>query len=362
MQLGVFFEPCSRLAARRSTLGPRHSLVLEEPPLACADPRPLSAGLDPRLKAALRTADTEERLQSAVAATVASAIRLSDHRRFVQDLDDAWLVTKAFRRDGTSEIVTMTTAIRDTLSEELQCPLKNKAGALRPWREVFALFSLVAELCWRNYLRPSSQSIRKSLHQLLDDEVRLQAGGRCIEICAFFLAHVGELLCRNSLEVYTALQPLLARLDVTMQPQRTQWFVWVLLQRARHGWAGSVFLEASEEYWQDWNLAGLVLLAGHLEDPSTCTLAALPANARDLIVSAICSPSPWEDAVVVWHHPDSLPTLPSKIGDLHGSLLVELTSCLQAHSRLHTPMPVDNETSSESGDSSSAESSGSSLE
>jgi len=291
------------MSMRRVTLGPRHALTDRE---SSDVTRPYSGGLDPEVSAALSRANTESELRAATAAVVIAARALLDHRRFVQDLDVVWHAAKAFRQSETQEIITMTTALRDALEQELQ---QIWLRPRQPWRRILALFDFVAELCWKNYVSVSHHAIRTAVCHLLSDDVNQSIGGdRCVEVCAYFLARVGEVLSSNSLEVWVTLRPLVARLTASAhtRPRRTQWFVWVLYQRMTHDWQGSVFLEVGESYWQDWSLARLVLLAGHKEDPVHSALAAIPTNASNLIAEFVCSRCPWDHAVVGWDLGDSM--------------------------------------------------------
>ena len=120
-----------------------------------------------------------------------------DHRGLIKDLDKIWPTTRACKQLGTSEVLTLTSAIKMSLASTLRDTAQRgvmprrkvlvpgyTSSAFRAWFYCFvaskrharpvpepesqALFNFLAELCWANYMCPSEHAIQKAMHCLLD--------------------------------------------------------------------------------------------------------------------------------------------------------------------------------------------------
>jgi len=292
----------SRLSCRRSTIGPRHSLLLRPPEELPANLR----GLPDELIRQIAAAGSESELRAAADGVVAEALTLLDHRGFILDLDKIWPTTRACKQLGSSEVVTLTSAIKTSLSCTLR-DIAQSGGTSR--RKILAVFNFLAELCWANYICPSEHAIQKAIHCLLeaagaptDSARQRETAGWYVESVAYFLARVGEIMMLNPLEVFNVLDPLTTRLASLARrlPHRTKSFIWLLLRRRELLWRGSLHLAVGPRYWQAFAGARLVL-AGHFRgDPKSCQLAELPWSACSSIMRFICEGNALDAADVVW--------------------------------------------------------------
>eukprot|EP00439_Symbiodinium_sp_Y106_P038369 s6715_g4.t1 len=228
----------SRLSCRRSTIGPRHSLLLRPAEEVPTELR----GLPEELSRRIATATSESELRDVAGEVVEEALLLLDHRGLIKDLDKIWPTTRACKQLGTSEVLTLTSAIKMSLASTLRDTAQR---GVMPRRKVLALFNFLAELCWANYMCPSEHAIQKAMHCLLDTAWALtecagnsEPAGWYVESCAYFLARVGEIIMLNPLEVFNVLDPLSARLASLARqlPRRTKSFVWLLLRRREMMW------------------------------------------------------------------------------------------------------------------------------
>lgn len=267
----------SRLRCRRTTIGPRHSLVISAPEEAPFTPRSLS-GLPEELLRRLPLCSCESELRTAAADVVAAALVVLDHRHFIRDLDGVWPSMKAVRSESGSEILTLTSALKAALAARL-----TEMVTLRVARSsVLALFNFMAELCWANYIATSEHAIHQAILHLLDTAKACCFAGITepatwyVEGCAYFLSKVGEIMMLNPLEVFNVLDPLSARVACLARelPRRTKFFVWVLLERRQRLWRGALYLSVSASYWHRWARSRLVLVAHAKGDPRRCPLAA----------------------------------------------------------------------------------------
>ncbi|CAE7383370.1 unnamed protein product [Symbiodinium pilosum] len=292
----------SRLSCRRSTIGPRHSLLLRAPEEVPVEVR----GLPEELARRIAAAASETELRDVAAKVVAEALLLLDHRGLIKDLDKIWPTTRACKQLGTSEVLTLTSAIKMSLASTLR-DIAQFGGM--PRRKVLALFNFLAELCWANYICPSEHAIQKAVHGLLDAAFVLsehacsaEPAGWYVESCAYFLARVGEIMMLNPLEVFNVLDPLTARLASLARrlPRRTKSFVWLLLRRRELMWRGTVQLAVSSAYWQAYSGARLVLTGHFKGDPKSCSLAELPWCACASIMRFICEGNALDAADALW--------------------------------------------------------------
>lgn len=299
----------SRLRCRRTTIGPRHSLVISAPEEAPFTPRSLS-GLPEELLRRLPLCSCESELRTAAADVVAAALVVLDHRHFIRDLDGVWPSMKAVRSESGSEILTLTSALKAALAARL-----TEMVTLRVARSsVLALFNFMAELCWANYIATSEHAIHQAILHLLDTAKACCFAGITepatwyVEGCAYFLSKVGEIMMLNPLEVFNVLDPLSARVACLARelPRRTKFFVWVLLERRQRLWRGALYLSVSASYWQEWARSRLVLVAHAKGDPRRCPLAALPWPACEGIRKFMCERNSLDAAEVVWKTADSL--------------------------------------------------------
>ncbi|CAE7680634.1 RAE1 [Symbiodinium sp. CCMP2592] len=292
----------SRLSCRRSTIGPRHSLLLRPAEEVPTELR----GLPEELTRRIATATSESELRDVAGEVVEEALLLLDHRGLIKDLDKIWPTTRACKQLGTSEVLTLTSAIKMSLASTLRDTAQR---GVMPRRKVLALFNFLAELCWANYMCPSEHAIQKAMHCLLDTAWALtecagnsEPAGWYVESCAYFLARVGEIIMLNPLEVFNVLDPLSARLASLARqlPRRTKSFVWLLLRRREMMWRGSLQLSISPSYWQAYSGARLVLTGHFKGDPKTCYLAELPWCACASIMRFICEGNSLDAAEAVW--------------------------------------------------------------
>ncbi|CAK9058036.1 Rae1-like protein, partial [Durusdinium trenchii] len=301
----------SRLRCRRTTIGPRHSLVISAPEEA---PVQETHGLPEELMKRLPAAASELELRAAAAEVVSSALTVLDHRHFIRDLDSVWPTMKACKQLGSSEILTLTSALKEALACRL-CEIA-QAQSL-PRRKVLALFNFMAELCWANYVSPSEHVIHQAIIFLLDTARACSNAGQndpaswYVEGCAYFVAKVGEIMMLNPLEVFNVLDPLSARVACLARqlPRRTMRFIWILLQRRQRLWRGALYLSVSSNYWQEWARSRLVLVAHAKGDPRACPLAALPWPACQAIRKFMCERNAFDAAEVVWKIADE-PDMP----------------------------------------------------